>query len=80
MFSISSSIISSIHDKILNLENTISERDTKQEERIENLNQQLTMLEGKVKEIEKNVLFYRFDAESETLDVYGSKWEESGNE
>ena len=38
------------------------------------------VLEENVKEIEENVLFYRFDEESETLNVYGSKWEESGNE
>ena len=62
------------------LEEELSEKEVSQKEEIEKLQNRLIQWEEKINELEENILFYRFDEESQTLNIYGKKEENTESE
>ena len=73
--------IEKIELKISELEKQIQENDTKQDKNTEDVQLQLDELKMRVIELISNALLYQYDAETQTLIVYGDKEsEDTGNE
>lgn len=72
--------IKNMNDKITVLEEELSEKEVSQKEEIEKLQNRLIQWEEKINELEENILFYRFDEESQTLNIYGKKEENTESE
>lgn len=65
--------IESITDRISEIEKQLEESELRQDEDIKKLQEQLQQFEERMTTVEGNVLYYRFNEESLTLEVYGNK-------
>lgn len=72
--------ISKIEEQIVALEKQVMENDTKQNEKTDELQNQLNQLREEFVELRSNALLYQFDAENQTLYVYGDKENEEESE
>lgn len=72
--------IKSVTDKILEIEKQLAENDLKQEDNIKNLQEQLLQYEERMTAMEEDVLYYRFDEETQTLNIYGKTKEQQESE
>lgn len=59
--------------EILKLESIMTEKDGNQEDNIIELQKLVTECEGRLHNLENNVLYYQYDEESQTLKMYGHK-------
>ena len=69
-----------IKTNISKIEGMILNNDTKQEENIRMLQEQIALCEQRLVDLEGNALYFQYDAESQTLNVFGRKEEQQGNE
>ena len=65
---------------ILELENQLAVSDQKQQEDVRKLQEQITLSEQRITELEENALYFQYDSESNTLNVFGKKKEVSSEE
>lgn len=72
--------LADLNEDITNIEKSISEENIKKDEQIKTLEVKLSQCEARIKDLVENVLYYRFDAESNTLQVYGNQGGEAVNE
>lgn len=72
--------LTEINDKIDILKDSLTEEDLSQGEEIEKILDLLSQYEESIKELAENVLYYQFDENDNTLNIYGHKESEAGNE
>lgn len=72
--------VEKIENRISEMEKIIAQNDSKQDENVKLLQEQIAACEKRLENLEGNVLYYQYDNESQTLNMYGNQEGEQNNE